>query len=339
MRYRAALIGSMLAGLLVSSIQNASAQKTAGFEQIPGDQSPIAFNSGKAGQGTFLRQYRDNSTVFVGRWFAPRTAKEPATAASDLYLETVYTTSAAGYRFSTAMAPSKLLEMFDSLKDRTSLNGREFTQDTRYGPIQLAPFVRQGSQCVSFVGQWDPQVETQRGSRLLGYYCTPVQQQSASGAVSPTTSIPMIDAQQFAAGFFSQLDIQLPEDGAITATVNAATTSNVIEQPQGDETPALTDGIAITTNWNGVRGTGVLRFDQPAGEGTMIFDDKQRHCEGIWRHEGGAYETPTLPFGTWYVYCNDSSFARGHYTSESATTVTGDGQDNQGQAVYFRQKN
>ena len=71
----------------------------------------------------------------------------------------------------------------------------------------------------------------------------------------------------------------------------------------------------------------------------MILDNDQRHCEGIWRHEGGAYQTGTLPFGSWYVYCNDSSFARGHYTSESAATVTGDGQDNQGQVVYFRQAN
>lgn len=339
MRYRAALIGGIFASLMVSSTQTAFAQQAGGFEQIPFDQSPVTFNSRVQGQSTFLRQYRDNSTVFVGRWFAPRTEKEPTTSASDLYLETVYTTSAPGFRFSTAMAPERLLEMFDSLQDRTSINGQNFVQDTQYGPIALSPFVRQGSQCVTFVGQWDPQTQIQRGSRLLGYYCTPAQLQAQSGAVSPQNNVPMIDAQEFAASLFGRLAIELPENSAVGANISAPTNNTETMQPQGKITPSMTDGVAIVTNWQNVRGTGMLRFDQPSGEGTMILDDTQRHCEGIWRHEGGAYESPTLPFGSWYVYCNDSSFARGHYTSEAPSVVTGDGKDNQGQAVYFRQAN
>ncbi|MCC4242602.1 hypothetical protein [Thalassospira povalilytica] len=335
-RYRAAVFGAIFASLAISVPHMASAQQAGAFEQIPADQSPVNFTTQLDGQTAFLRQYRDNSTVFVGRWFAPRTPKEPQTAASDLYLETVYTTSAPGFRFSTAMVPDRLLDMFDALKDRTAINGKGFVQDTRYGPVALTPFVRQGSQCVAFVGQWDPQTQTQRGSRILGYYCTPGLVQAQAGVVSPQNALPMIDAQQFAAAFFGRLMIELPENSPATAEVAPSVDT---DQPAGTTTPPPTDGIRITTNWQGVRGTGMLRFDQPSGEGTMILDDDQRHCEGIWRHEGGAYQTGTLPFGSWYVYCNDSSFARGHYTSESAATVTGDGQDNQGQAVYFRQAN
>ncbi len=339
MKYRAALIGGIFACLLVSTTQTAFAQQAGGFEQIPNDQSPVTFNSRVQGQNTFLRQYRDNSTVFVGRWFAPRTEKEPTSSASDLYLETVYTTSAPGFRFSTAMAPEKLLAMFDSLKDRTSINGQNFVQDTRYGPVALSPFVRDGSQCVTFVGQWDPRTQIQRGSRILGYYCTPAQLQAQSGSVSPQNNITMIDAQEFAASLFGQLNLELPENTAATAEIAAPMNNMDTMQPEGEVTPPPTDGISIVTNWQSVRGTGALRFDQPSGEGTMILDDAQRHCEGIWRHEGGAYQSGTLPFGSWYVYCNDSSFARGHYTSEAPSVVTGDGKDNQGQAVYFRQAN
>ncbi|MHC8494109.1 hypothetical protein ACTU44_15555 [Thalassospira sp. SM2505] len=335
-RYRAAAVGGILASLMMMATSTAFAQQAVGFEQIPDDQSPVSYTTRIDGQRAFLRQYRDNSTVFVARWFAPRTEKEPQNAASDLYLEAVYTTSAPGFRFSTAMAPENLLEMFQSLKDRTSINGQGFVQDTRFGPVALTPFVRQGSQCIAFVGQWDPQTQTQRGSRILGYYCTPALLQAQTGAVSPQNSLPVIDAQEFAAAFFSRLAIKLPENSPVTAEVAAT-----VDTPVSTDSvaPAPADGIAITTNWQGVRGTGKLHFDQPSGEGTMILDDDQRHCEGIWRHEGGAYQSGTLPFGSWYVYCNDSSFARGHYTSETAATVTGDGQDNQGQAVYFRQAN
>ncbi|MDG4721272.1 MULTISPECIES: hypothetical protein [Thalassospira] len=334
--YRATVIGGIFAGLVISASHAAFAQQAGGFEQIPDTQSPVTFSTSIDGQTAFLRQYRDNSTVFVGRWFAPRTQNEPQNAASDLYLETVYTTSAPGFKFSTAMAPERLLEMFDTLKDRTSINGVNFVQDTRYGPVAMAPFIRQGSQCIAFVGQWDPQTQAQRGSRILGYYCTPARVQAQNGALSPQSFIPMIDAQEFAASFFGRMMIALPENAP--ATTEVAATGDVAPSAETGALPP-SDGIAIITNWQGVRGTGKLLFDQPSGEGTMILDDAQRHCEGIWRHEGGAYETSTLPFGSWYVYCNDSSFARGYYTSESAASVTGDGQDNQGQAVYFRQNN
>lgn len=335
-RYRAAVIGGILAGLAVSASHTAFAQQAGGFEQIPVDQSPVTFAPTIDGQAAFLRQYRDNSTVFVGRWFAPRTQNEPQNAASDLYLETVYTTSAPGFRFSTAMAPEQLLEMFETLKDRTSINGTNFVQDTRYGPVAMSPFIRQGSQCIAFVGQWDPQTQAQRGSRILGYYCTPASLQAQNGAISPQSVIPMIDAQEFAASFFGRLMIELPENSP--ATTETVATDNVAPSTEtGSRPPA--DGIAIVTNWQGIRGTGTLLFDQPSGEGTMVLDDSQRHCEGIWRHEGGAYQSNTLPFGSWYVYCNDNSFARGYYTSETAASVTGDGKDNQGQAVYFRQSN
>jgi len=339
-KYRAALIGSMFASLLVAAAPEMSlAQQTGGFEQIPQDQSPVLFAANTEGQNSFLRQYRDNSTVFVGRWYAPRSVSESPATASDLYLETVYTTSAPGFRFSTAMASEQLLDMFDALKGRSSLNGANFVQDTRYGNIALSPFTRDGSQCVSFVGQWDPQTPAQRGSRLLGYYCTPTQVQAANGNSAPLNDLPMIDAQEFAAGFFGRLTIELPENSAISAAVVGPAEDTTALQPEGTTTPAPIDGIDIVTNWQSVRGTGKLRFDQPSGEGTMILDDDQRHCEGIWRHEGGAYQSDTLPFGSWYVYCNDTSFARGHYTSESPAVVTGNGKDNQGQAVYFRQAN
>ena len=237
------------------------------------------------------------------------------------------------------MASEQLLDMFDALRGRTSLNGASFVQETRYGPIALSPFTRNGSQCVSFVGQWDPQTPAQRGSRLLGYYCTPTQVQATSSSSAPLSGLPMIDAQEFAAGFFGRLNIELAENSAIAATVVAPADDTPLQQPEGETTPPPIDGIDIITNWQSVRGTGTLRFDQPSGEGTMILDDDQRHCEGIWRHEGGAYQSDTLPFGSWYVYCNDSSFARGIYTSESPAVVTGNGKDNQGQAVYFRQAN
>ena len=340
MKYRAALIGGMFASLMLSTPHLAAAQQAGGFEQIPDEQSPVSFTSLLEGQRVFLRQYRENSTIFVGRWFAPRTANEPSQAASDLHLETVYTTSAPGFRFSTAMSPEQLPAMFDSLKGRNITNGPNFVQDTRYGQIAFAPFVRDGSQCASFVGQWDPQTQAQRGIRILGYYCTPVQIQSWGQPVPTDKVIDIVDAQEFAAIFMKSLTIELPENAAITdAVVARSGNAEVIQQPEGETTPVAIDGIDIVTNWQGVRGTGKLRFDQPTGEGTMIVDDAQRHCEGIWRHEGGAYQSGTLPFGSWYVYCNDASFARGHYTSESPTVVTGDGKDNQGQAVYFRQAN
>ena len=339
MRYRAALIGSMFASHLLATPQMAQAQQTAGFEQIPQDQSPVLFATSTEGQNSFLRQYRDNSTVFVGRWYATRSVNESPATASNLYLETVYTTSAPGFRFSTAMAPEKLLDMFDALKGNSSLNGANFVQETRYGSIALSPFTRDGSQCVSFVGQWDPQTPAQHGSRLLGYYCAPTQIQAASGSSAPLNGLPMIEAQEFAARFFGRLTLELPENSAIAAAVAGPNEDTVLQQPQGETTPPPIDGIDIVTNWQSVRGTGKLRFDQPSGEGTMILDDNQRHCEGIWRHEGGAYQSDTLPFGSWYVYCNDSNFARGHYTSESPAVVTGSGKDNQGQAVYFRQAN
>lgn len=338
MRYRAALIGSMFASLLAIIPQTGLAQQAGGFDQIPENQSPITYATRVQGQNTFLRQYRDNSSVFVGRWYAPTTT-ESAKTASDLYLETVYTTSAPGFRFSTAMASERLLDMFGSLKGRASLNGTNFVQDTRYGSVAFSPFVRGGSQCVSFVGQWDPQTPAQRGSRLLGFYCTPMQIQTENGNDVAQSALPMIDAQEFAAGLFGRLNIELSENSAIAAAVAGPEDDTTILQPEGTTTPAPLEGIDIITNWQSVRGTGKLRFDQPAGEGTMILDDDQRHCEGIWRHEGGAYQSDTLPFGSWYVYCNDSNFARGHYTSEAPAIVTGNGKDNQGQAVYFRQAN
>ena len=77
MKYRAALIGSMFASLLVAAAPEMSlAQQTGGFEQIPQDQSPVLFAANTEGQNSFLRQYRDNSTVFVGRWYAPRSVSE-----------------------------------------------------------------------------------------------------------------------------------------------------------------------------------------------------------------------------------------------------------------------
>ncbi|WP_244271314.1 hypothetical protein [Thalassospira sp. GB04J01] len=334
-QYRGALIGGVLGSLLIANMQCASAQQVGGFEQVPEDQSPMEFASKADGKNVFLRQYRDNSTVFVGRWFAPRTAKELPQSASDLYLETVFTTSSAGFTFSTAMAPNQLLDMFDSLKSGSKVNGASFTQETRIGPISMVPFARNQSQCISFVGQWDPQTQSQRGSRLLGFYCTPVMQQAVTGSATASTPISMIDAQEFAAGFMNRFTVQIPDNVAKPV----ATATPPAPQPEGSVTTPPEDGIPITTNWQGARGVGTLKFDQPSGEGTMIVDDDQRHCEGIWRHEGGAYQTGTLPFGSWYVYCNDGSFARGNYTSEGPASVTGDGQDNNGQAVYFRQQN
>lgn len=334
MQYRAALMSGVVGGLLIATVQCASAQQVGGFEQVPADQSPMSFASENDSQAVFLRQYRDNTTVFVGRWFAPRAEDAPAQSGSDLFLETVFTTSSAGFKFSTAMAPSQLLTMFDALETGTQTNGANFVQQTSIGPISMVPFIRDGSQCVSFVGQWDPQTQTERASRLLGYYCTPVSQQGENAAVEASPAISMIDAQEFGASFIKRFTVQLP-DGVAKPTLAAAS----VQQPEGEATIPPEDGIAITTNWQGVRGTGALNFDKPSGEGTMVVDDEKRHCEGTWRHEGGSYNSGTLPFGSWYVYCNDSSFARGNYTSENASSVTGDGKDNSGQAVYFRQRN
>ncbi|MCC9625528.1 hypothetical protein LPB41_27970 [Thalassospira sp. MA62] len=336
--YRGTWVGGMIAGLVMTVAHIASAQQGGAFDPIPADQSPITYAARVEGQSAFLRQYRENSTVFVGRWYAPRTADEAPSTASALYMETVYTTSAAGFRFSTAMEPAALVDMFAALKAGASINGRAFMQETRFGPMNLAPFAKDNAQCIAFVGQWDPQTPSQRGSRLLGYYCKPPQLLDTGIQVNPGQNISTFDAQEFAAGFFGRLTVTLPENSPpIPGSQDASNSDN--EQPAGVVEPsASNDGIDIASNWQGVRGTGSLRFDQPAGQGTMILDDDQRHCEGIWRHEGGSYQSDPLPFGSWYIYCNDSSFARGNYVSENASSVRGEGQDNQGQAVYFREQ-
>lgn len=343
MTYRGALLGGVMAGtLMIPGMAPANAQDAGGFEQIPADQSPLSFEADMPVTTVFLRQYRENSTVFVGRWLAPAPEGSLKGANEDLFLESVFSTSAPGFTFSTEIPSSQLLEMFDGLRDNTTTNGINFTQDTRYGPITMTPFTRAGSQCVSFVGQWNPDTPTTRGSRLLGYYCDPVAYQNVTDFMPPAEKLDAADAQLFGARFFAKLDIQLP-DGVVkpAPAVIPETVGNPVpaELPDSNVAVAPAEGLPISSNWQGSRGQGILKFDQPSGEGTMIIDSDARHCEGIWRHDGGAYQSNTLPFGSWYVFCDDGASARGHYTSEDPGSVTGEGQDNQGQAVYFRQLN
>ena len=340
MTNRGALLGGVMAGtLIMTGGFSAMAQDTGGFEQIPTDQSPLAFAADMPVTSVFLRQYRENSTVFVGRWFVPPQEGSLKNTRSDLFIETVYSTSAPGFTFSSEMPSNQLLGMFDGLRGNSTVNGANFTQDTRYGPIAMTPFTRAGSQCISFVAQWNPDTPTTRGSRLLGYYCDPITRQSGTEYRKPPATLGMIDAQQFAAAFFGKFDIQLPEGVTRPTAPDALETPSATALPESNTAPTPPEGQPITINWQGVRGQGVLKFDQPSGEGTMTIDSDVRHCEGIWRHDGGAYQTGTLPFGSWYVFCDDGSSARGHYTSEGPGSVTGEGQDNQGQAVYFRQLN
>ncbi|MAB33115.1 MAG: hypothetical protein CMO02_08860 [Thalassospira sp.] len=340
---RGALWGGVIAGtLMMTGMSSANAQDVGGFEQIPADQSPLSFKSDIPVTTVFLRQYRENSTVFVGRWLSPAAEGSIKGASDDLFVESVFSTSAPGFAFNNEMSSEQLLEMFDGLRGRSTTNGMNFIQDTRYGPIAMTPFIRAGSQCVSFVGQWNPDKPTVRGSRLLGYYCDPVARQTMTDFTAPPKQLDVVDAQLFGANFFARFDVQLP-DGVVIPSTQA--TPEIVETPSpaalpdSNTTDTPSEGLPISTNWQGSRGQGMLKFDQPSGEGTMIIDSDLRHCEGIWRHDGGAYQSNTLPFGSWYVFCDDGASARGHYTSEDPGSVTGEGQDNQGQAVYFRQIN
>lgn len=340
---RGALLGGVVAGtLMMIGMEPANAQDTGGFEQIPADQSPLSFKSDMPVNAVFLRQYRENSTVFVGRWLSPAAEGSLKGAASDLFLESVFSTSAPGFAFNNEMPSEQLLEMFDGLRGRSTANGDNFTQDTRYGPIAMTPFIRDGSQCVSFVGQWNPDTPTTRGSRLLGYYCDPLSRQTMTDFTPPPQKLDAVDSQLYGANFFVRFDIQLPEGVArppVQAVPEIVETPSATPLPDSNAVNTPPEGLPISSNWQGSRGQGMLKFDQPSGEGTMIIDSDLRHCEGIWRHDGGAYQSGTLPFGSWYVFCDDGASARGHYTSEDPGSVTGEGQDNQGQAVYFRQLN
>ncbi len=90
MTNRGALLGGVMAGtLIMTGGFSAMAQDTGGFEQIPTDQSPLAFAADMPVTSVFLRQYRENSTVFVGRWFVPPQEGSLKNTRSDLFIETV----------------------------------------------------------------------------------------------------------------------------------------------------------------------------------------------------------------------------------------------------------
>lgn len=343
---------AILALGLLTSVGHA--QEIGNFEQIPATQSPVRYHAPFNAKAVHMRQYRPNSTVFVGRWI-DQSGDDGANG--PVFAESVFSISAPGYAFHTETKPDSLLNLFQGLKGQAKANGDNFDFESKYGPMALTPFVRGNAQCISFVAQWTPATAQKRGSRLLGYYCEPLAVQNAPQHETPPTRITPDKAKDFAKLFFLRFNVKLPDDVG-TPTSEASDVPQPALQPlpaapgaddQSASEPmaqtapqkkqdAVVNGVAITTNWNGVRGTGILKFDKPAGEGTMVIDDAQRHCEGYWRHEGGSYTGTTNPFGSWSVFCKDGSSARGRYVSSDASSVNGDGQDDKGQTVYFREK-
>ncbi|OSQ37255.1 hypothetical protein TMES_15175 [Thalassospira mesophila] len=352
----------------------ASAQSDSGFLKISANDSPVQYHPPFNAEAVYLRQTRPNSTVYVARWLDQ---SDPAHSSNQIYIESVFSQTSPGFAFRTDTPPAKLLGMFEELQNKTRQNGDNFAYQTPIGPAMVLPFARANAQCISFSSRWDPVRADQRGSQLLGYFCEPIAVQTAPGHNAPAQQMTMAAAHDFAADFFLRFDVNLPDNTgapaaagptpAITAAgamalpgsgtlpveqsqlpgensqTGAARTapdaSAIAPAPGTPPAPIIPadQGIGIVTNWNNADGNGALKFDKPAGEGTMIIDDANRHCEGYWRHEGGSYQTPTVPFGTWAVFCTDGTSARGSYGSADPSHVKGDGKDNNGQPVFFRQ--
>ncbi|MFH1804062.1 MAG: hypothetical protein ABID63_04145 [Pseudomonadota bacterium] len=338
MIYRGLVTGSLIMLAIVSQAVMASAQDIGPFETIPETESPASYRSPFDIEPVHMRQYRPNSTVFVSRW-VDKSTQDP-TVAGDIFLESVFSTSAPGFAFATQTPPEQLLTMFEGLQDNSMVNGASFVHETRFGPVAVVPFIRNNTQCISFVGEWSPTTPEKRGSRLLGYYCLPFAARpidapptrTVQGEVPAIVPIADSEAQQFTASFFGRFNLTLPDEIGVA----------IIAEPGANAPTAAArldpnEGIDIVGRWNNETGNGMLKFDQPSGEGSMILEIGARYCEGYWRHEGGNYQSDTMPFGRWYIFCSDGASARGHYTSQSPTIVVGEGQDNQNQTVFFRQ--
>lgn len=340
---------------------SAMAQGEGGFLNVSATESPVRYHPPFNSGAVYLRQVRSNSTVSVARWLDQ---SDNAHSSNQIYIESVFSETSPGFAFRTDTPPVKLLGMFDALKNKSRQNGDSFSYQTPSGPIMVLPFARENAQCISFSGRWEPTRADQRGSQLLGYFCEPIAVQTAPAHPTPAQQMDPVAARDFAANFFLRFDINLPNNAGVpvtngqvpaiapanteankpsSATSNGVMANNPVPQttvmtgqPQAAAIPA-DEGIGIATRWNNTDGSGALKFDKLAGEGTMIIDDANRHCEGYWQHEDGRYETPTLPFGNWAIFCTDGTSARGTYTSTDPSHVKGDGQDNTGQPVFFRQ--
>ncbi|WP_417844181.1 hypothetical protein [Thalassospira sp.] len=356
------LLGASIAAMAGSG--SAHAQSDGGFLKVSAAESPVHYHPPFNAQAVYLRQVRTSSTVSVARWLDQ---SDEGHTSNQIYIESVFSETSPGFAFRTDTPPAKLLGMFETLQNKSRQNGESFSYQTPSGPIMVLPFARDNAQCISFSGRWEPTRADQRGSQLLGYFCEPIAVQTAPKHQAPAQQMDPAAARDFAASFFLRFEINLPGDigapvtdgqvpvgvpavpanpnataptAAITGDISSPETApqtTIITGEQTNTTISPDEGIGIMTRWNNIEGRGALKFDKPAGEGTMIIDDANRHCEGYWQHKDGRYNSATLPFGNWAIFCTDGTSARGTYTSSSPSQVKGDGQDNTGQPVLFRQ--
>ncbi len=361
-------IPALLALAVIGFSQQANAQNTGGFLKIDAAQSPVHYHPPFNAAAVYLRQIRENSTVYVARWLDQSDDNHNA---NQIFIESVFSETSPGFAFRTDTPPASLLGMFDELKGKSRANGNSFSYQTPAGLIQVLPFAKGNAQCISYAGRWDPLRTDQRGSQLLGYFCEPIAVQNAPQHQAPAQQMTSNAARDFAADFFLRFEIKLPDNTGATVPVAPAPqlTAPVANAPSptdgnmpanmpatetlpntaqntlptspkaAQQAPAIApdQGIGITTTWNNQEGYGVLKFDKPAGEGTMIVDSGDRHCEGYWQHQGGRYQSATLPYGSWTIFCSNGVSARGTYNSPDPSQVKGEGQDSNSQPVFFHQ--
>ncbi|AUG53290.1 hypothetical protein CSC3H3_11640 [Thalassospira marina] len=364
-KFAPAIVALALSGIA----SHASAQNAGGFQKIEAAESPVNYHAPFNAGVVYLRQIRENSTVYVARWLDQ---SDDSHSSNQIFIESVFSETNPGFAFRTDTPPASLLGMFDELKGNARPNGNSFSYQTPSGPIQVLPFARGNAQCISYAGRWEPARTDQRGSQLLGYFCEQIAVQTAPKHEAPAQQLPDTAARDFAANFFLRFEVNLPDGTGAPATavqapvLSAPVTSAPMQQPAPDmpapgtnagtmtqgqapvaamepaspqQAPAIApdEGIGIATSWNNQNGYGALKFDKPAGEGTMIVDSGDRHCEGYWQHQGGRYQTATVPFGSWSLFCSDGVSVRGTYSSPDPSQVKGEGQDSNGQPVFFRQ--
>ncbi|WP_114087147.1 hypothetical protein [Thalassospira profundimaris] len=355
-------IPAFLALAVIGISAQASGQNAGAFLKIDAAESPVRYHPPFNATAVYLRQIRENSTVYVARWLDQ---SDDNHSANQIFIESVFSETSPGFAFRTDTPPASLLGMFDELKGSSRANGNSFSYQTPSGLMQVLPFAKGNAQCISYAGRWDPLRTDQKGSQLLGYFCEPIAVQTAPQHQPPAQQMTSNAARDFAADFFLRFEINLPDHTGstvpavpapqLTAPVAnapvqpgdniAENTPNAVQPAQptspkaAQQAPAIApdQGIGIATNWNDQTGYGVLKFDKPAGEGTMIVDSGDRHCEGYWQHQGGRYQSTTLPFGNWTIFCSDGVSARGTYNSPDPSQVKGEGQDSNGQAVFFHQ--
>ncbi|OKH87010.1 hypothetical protein [Thalassospira sp. TSL5-1] len=358
-------IPACLALAVIGISAQASSQNAGAFLKIDAAQSPVRYHPPFNATAVYLRQIRENSTVYVARWLDQ---SDDSHTANQIFIESVFSETNPGFAFRTDTPPASLLDMFDELRGKSRANGNSFAYQTPSGLIQVLPFAKDNAQCISYAGRWDPLRTDQKGSQLLGYFCEPIAVQNAPQHQAPAQQMTSNAARDFAADFFLRFEINLPDNTGATVPVAPApqltapgtnpplqTEGNVpvttqegapLSASPSTSPPAATQkapaiapdqGIGITTNWGNQTGYGVLKFDKPAGEGTMIVDSGDRHCEGYWQHQGGRYQSATLPFGNWAIFCSDGISARGTYNSPDPSQVKGEGQDSNGAPVFFRQ--